>query len=121
MVVNEELFKENDLHIHVPEGAVPKDGPSAGVALTTAIASLYSNRKVDHLLGMTGEINLRGKVMPIGWLREKSIAANRSGLKKILIPKDNVKDLEDVPSTVLKELEIIPVGTIDEVLNIALK
>ncbi|MBQ7276949.1 MAG: endopeptidase La [Bacilli bacterium] len=119
--INEELFKENDLHIHVPEGAVPKDGPSAGVALATAIASLYSNRKVDHLLGMTGEITLRGKVVPIGGLREKSIAANRSGLKKILIPKDNVKDLEDVPESVLKELEIIPVSTINDVLSIALK
>jgi len=119
--INEDLFKENDLHIHVPEGAVPKDGPSAGVALATAICSLYSNRKVDHLLGMTGEITLRGRVVPIGGLREKSIAANRSGLKKILIPKDNLKDLEDVPESVLKELEIIPVSTIDEVLKIALK
>lgn len=119
--INEELFKENDLHIHVPEGAVPKDGPSAGVALATAIASLYSNRKVDHLLGMTGEITLRGKVVPIGGLREKSIAANRSGLKKILIPKGNIKDLEDVPESVLKELEIIPVSTINDVLSIALK
>ena len=119
--INEDLFKEKDLHIHVPEGAVPKDGPSAGVALATAIASLYSNRKVDHLLGMTGEITLRGKVVPIGGLREKSIAANRSGLKKILIPADNVKDLEDVPESVLKELEVIPVSTINDVLSIALK
>lgn len=119
--INEDLFKDNDLHIHVPEGAVPKDGPSAGITLTTAIASLYSNRKVDHLVGMTGEITLRGRVTPIGGLREKSIAANRSGLKKIIIPKENMKDLDDVPETVLKELEIIPVSTIDEVLSIALK
>lgn len=114
------VFKTNDIHIHVPEGAVPKDGPSAGVALTTAIVSLLTQRKVDHTLGMTGEVTLRGRVLPIGGLREKSIAAHRSGLKKILIPVENVKDIEDVPATVLEQLQIIPVTTLDEVLNIAL-
>ncbi len=118
--IDSEIFLHNDIHIHVPEGAVPKDGPSAGVALTTAITSLLTKRKVDHNLGMTGEITLRGRVLPIGGLREKSIAAHRSGLKKILIPKENVKDIEDIPSTVLEELEIIPVSTADEVLKIAL-
>ena len=103
--IDPELFSKNDIHIHVPEGAVPKDGPSAGVALTTAIASLLTHRKVDHTLGMTGEITLRGRVLPIGGLREKSIAAHRSGLKKILIPKENVKDIEDIPETVLKDLQ----------------
>lgn len=119
--IDQEVFKTNDIHIHVPEGAVPKDGPSAGVALTTAIVSLLTHRKVDHTLGMTGEITLRGRVLPIGGLREKSIAAHRSGLKKILIPIENVKDIEDVPPTVLEELQIIPVATAEEVLEIALK
>ena len=118
--IDPEVFSKNDIHIHVPEGAVPKDGPSAGVALTTAIASLLTHRKVDHKLGMTGEITLRGRVLPIGGLREKSIAAHRSGLKKILIPKENMKDIEDIPETVLKDLQIIPVSTAEEVLEIAL-
>lgn len=118
--IDKDIFKTNDIHIHVPEGAVPKDGPSAGVALTTAIASLLSKRKIDHTIGMTGEITLRGRVLPIGGLREKSIAAHRSGLKTILIPKENVKDIEDIPQSVLENLKIIPVSTIDEVLDIAL-
>ena len=118
--IDESIFKTNDIHIHVPEGAVPKDGPSAGVTLTTAMVSLLTNRKVDHSIGMTGEITLRGRVLPIGGLREKSIAANRSGLKKILIPIENVKDIEDIPATVLEQLQIVPVATLDEVLNIAL-
>ena len=115
--IDKDIFKTNDIHIHVPEGAVPKDGPSAGVALTTAIASLLSKRKIDHTIGMTGEITLRGRVLPIGGLREKSIAAHRSGLKTILIPKENVKDIEDIPQSVLENLKIIPVSTIDEVLD----
>ena len=118
--IDEAIFKSNDIHIHVPEGAVPKDGPSAGVALTTSIVSLLTNKKVDHTLGMTGEVTLRGRVLPIGGLREKSIAAHRSGLKKILIPIENVKDIEDIPATVLEQLQIVPVATVDEVLKIAL-
>lgn len=118
--IEPEIFSKNDIHIHVPEGAVPKDGPSAGVALTTAIVSLLTQRKVDHTLGMTGEITLRGRVLPIGGLREKSIAAHRSGLKKIIIPQENVKDIEDIPASVLEELQIIPVSSAEEVLNIAL-
>ena len=118
--IDPEIFGKNDIHIHVPEGAVPKDGPSAGVALTTAIVSLLTQRKVDHTLGMTGEITLRGRVLPIGGLREKSIAAHRSGLKKIIIPQENVKDIEDIPASVLAELQIIPVNSAEEVLNIAL-
>ena len=92
----------------------------ANPILPTAIVSLLTQRKVDHTLGMTGEVTLRGRVLPIGGLREKSIAAHRSGLKKILIPVENVKDIEDVPATVLEQLQIIPVTTLDEVLNIAL-
>ena len=92
--IDYKLFNENDVHIHVPEGAIPKDGPSAGVTITTGIISSFTNRPVDHTVGMTGEITLRGKVLPIGGLREKSIAAHRSGLQTILIPVDNIKDLE---------------------------
>ena len=115
------LFKENDIHIHVPEGAVPKDGPSAGVTMTTAIVSALTNRKVDRLVGMTGEITLRGRVLPIGGLKEKSIAAYRSGLKKIIIPKDNIKDIEDIPETVQKALEIKPVDNIHDVIEEAIR
>ena len=119
--IDMKLFNENDIHIHVPEGAVPKDGPSAGVTITTAIVSAFTNKKVDHALGMTGEITLRGRVLPIGGLKEKSIAAHRSGLKTIMIPFDNKKDLEDIPDDVKNNLEIIPVETIDEIITRALK
>jgi len=119
--IDEKIFTDNDIHIHVPEGAVPKDGPSAGVTITTAIVSALTNKKVDHNLGMTGEITLRGRVLPIGGLKEKSIAAHRSGLKTIMIPFDNKKDLEDIPQDVKDNLEIIPVATIDEIITRALK
>ena len=118
--IDSKLFKENDIHVHVPEGAVPKDGPSAGVTMATAIISALSHRLARHTVGMTGEITLRGRVLPIGGLREKSIAAHRSGLKTILIPKENVRDIDDIPEGVKKELEIIPVSTIDEVVKHAL-
>ena len=110
------VFKENDIHIHVPEGAIPKDGPSAGVTLATAIVSCVCGKAVNHSIGMTGEITLRGRVLPIGGLREKSIAAHRSGLKKILIPEDNVRDLDEVPESVKNSLEIIPVSDVEQVL-----
>ncbi len=113
-------FNENDIHIHVPEGAVPKDGPSAGVTLTTGIVSALSGKPVDSHIGMTGEVTLRGQVLPIGGLREKSIAALRSGLKTILIPKDNERDLDDVPDEVKKSLKIIPVANVGEVLDYAI-
>ncbi len=115
------VFHEIDIHIHVPEGAVPKDGPSAGVTITTAIVSALTNKKVDHHIGMTGEITLRGRVLPIGGLKEKSIAAHRSGLKTIMIPIANERDLEDVPEDVKKNLEIIPVETVDEIITRVLK
>ena len=119
--INIKDIKESDVHIHVPEGAVPKDGPSAGVTITTALISTFTNRAVRHDIGMTGEITLRGQVLPIGGLREKSIAAHRSGLKKILIPYDNLKDTDEVPVSVKNSLEIIPVKTIDEIIDIVLK
>ncbi len=114
------LLKENDLHIHVPEGAVPKDGPSAGITMTTAICSLLSGISVDPELAMTGEISLRGAVLPIGGLPEKLMAAVRAGVTRVLIPQANVRDLEDVPEEVRAQLEIKPVKTLDEVLKEAL-
>jgi ATP-dependent Lon protease len=115
------LFTKDDIHLHVPEGATPKDGPSAGVTMATAIVSSFANRPVDHTLGMTGEITLRGLVLPIGGLREKSIAAKRSGLKTILIPKENVRDLDEVPESVKSTLQIIPIETIDDAVMHAMK
>lgn len=115
--IDNSIFEKNDVHIHVPEGAVPKDGPSAGVTLTTAIVSALSNKPVDCHIGMTGEITLRGQVLPIGGLREKSIAAHRSGLTTIFIPKENERDIEDIPEEVRNVLEIHPVSHIKEILN----
>lgn len=115
--VNTVPFKEKDLHIHVPSGSVPKDGPSAGIALFTAIASLVTGIPVNGKLAMTGEITLRGMVLPIGGLKEKLIAAQRAGIKKALIPKDNAVDLKDVPEEVLSQLEIVEVETIEDVLR----
>jgi len=118
--INQDILDNNDIHIHVPEGAIPKDGPSAGVTMATAIVSALSKRPVIRDLGMTGEITLRGAVLPIGGLREKSIAAHRSGLKKILIPFENQPDIEDIPQEVRNSLEIVPVKTIDEVIKHAI-
>lgn len=113
--IPKEVFSENDIHIHVPEGAVPKDGPSAGVTITTAIVSALTNKPVPKDIGMTGEITLRGLVFPIGGLREKSISAHRSGLKKILIPWKNQKDIDDIPQEVKKDLKIVTVQKFSEV------
>lgn len=110
-------FEENVIHIHVPEGAVPKDGPSAGVTFTTSIISALSGRPVSHLIGMTGEITLRGKVLPIGGLKEKSLAALRHGLKTIFIPKDNKRNLVDIPKEVTSEITFIPVSNYIEIYN----
>ncbi|MDD3172033.1 MAG: magnesium chelatase domain-containing protein, partial [Bacilli bacterium] len=118
--INYTLFDENDIHIHVPEGAVPKDGPSAGVTIATAIISAFSHRLVDHKIGMTGEITLRGRVLPIGGLREKAIAAHRSGLDKILIPQENMRDIDEIPESVRKDLKIVSVMVIDDVIDQAL-
>ena len=110
-------FRERDLHIHVPSGAVPKDGPSAGIALFTALASLFTGKKVDPTLAMTGEITLRGAVMPIGGLKEKLLGARRAGIRRVLIPKENTVDLKDVPAEVLRDIEIVPVETVEQVLR----
>lgn len=118
--IDYEMFENQDIHIHFPEGAVPKDGPSAGVTIVTAVVSAFTNTPVDHLIGMTGEITLRGRVLPIGGLKEKSIAAARSGLKRILIPRENLKDLDEIPNTVKEQLEIIPIDEACEAISYAL-
>jgi len=116
-----EVFEKNDIHVHVPAGAVPKDGPSAGITMTTAIASLVNNIPVSPEYAMTGEVSLRGRVMPIGGLPEKLMAAARAGIKKVFIPEENKDDLKEVAEEVLNELEIIPVKKVEDVLGIVLK
>ncbi len=118
--INPEVFEKRDIHIHVPEGAIPKDGPSAGVAMCTSIVSALTGISVSKEVAMTGEITLRGRVLQIGGLKEKLLAAHRGGIKTVVIPIDNQKDLADIPDNVKKGIQIIPVGTIDEVLKIAL-
>ena len=114
------IFDRNDFHIHVPEGATPKDGPSAGVGMVTSIISAITEIPVDKNVAMTGEITLRGLVLPIGGLKEKLLAAHRAGIKKVLIPIENKKDLVEVPKTILENMEIITVKNVDEVLKVAL-
>ena len=105
--IDKELFTENDIHIHVPEGAVNKDGPSAGTAVTTTIISLLKNKPISSKISMTGEITLRGRVLPIGGLKEKVIGAHRAGIRKIIIPKENERDLDEIPKDILKDIEFI--------------
>jgi ATP-dependent Lon protease len=119
--ISPDEFKDVDIHIHVPAGAVPKDGPSAGIAMFTALASLFSGKKVRPDIAMTGEITLRGLVLPIGGLKEKTLAALRAGIKKVIYPKLNQKDLPELPAEVKENIELIPVETVDEVLEIALE
>jgi ATP-dependent Lon protease len=114
------IFEKNDIHLHVPEGATPKDGPSAGVAMSASIVSALTGIPVRRDVAMTGEITLRGRVLPIGGLKEKLLAALRGGITTVLIPKDNEKDLEEIPDNVKRNLKIIPVATADEVLSNAL-
>ncbi len=110
-------FDKKDLHIHVPSGAIPKDGPSAGVALLTTIASLVTGHEVDPKLAMTGEISLRGAVLPVGGIKEKVLAAHRAGIKRVILPKENLKDLDDVPEDVKAEMEFLPVETVEDVIK----
>lgn len=119
--IKPEVFEKSDIHIHVPEGATPKDGPSAGAAMTVAMVSVFTGIPVRADVAMTGEITLRGEVLPIGGLKEKLLAAHRGGIKTVLIPEQNVKDLADIPDNVKNKLEIVPVRWIDKVLEIALE
>ena len=119
--IRDDFYEKRDLHIHVPEGATPKDGPSAGIAMTTAIVSVLTGIPVRADVAMTGEITLRGEVLPIGGLKEKLLAAHRGGIKVVLIPEENVKDLADIPDNVKNKIEIVPAKWIDKVFEIALE
>jgi ATP-dependent Lon protease len=119
--INDDVFSKTDLHIHVPAGAIPKDGPSAGITMATSIASALTGRAVNKNTALTGEVTLRGRVLPIGGLKEKTLAAKRMGIKKVIIPKRNKKDLEDIPKYIKKDMEFVFVETMDDVLKFALK
>ncbi|ENM5842638.1 endopeptidase La [Vibrio mimicus] len=119
--INPDFYEKRDIHVHVPEGATPKDGPSAGIAMCTALVSSLTGNPVKAEVAMTGEITLRGEVLPIGGLKEKLLAAHRGGIKTVLIPKDNERDLEEIPDNVIADLQVIPVQWIDEVLKVALE
>jgi ATP-dependent Lon protease len=118
--IDPKTFEKNHIHVHVPEGAVPKDGPSAGVAMSTVLASVYGQKPIRRDIAMTGEVTLRGRVLPIGGLKEKMIAAHRAGIKTVFIPQQNVKDLVEIPEKIKKDLEIVPVDHVDQVLQRAL-
>ena len=119
--IDEEAFENRSFHVHVPAGAIPKDGPSAGITMATAIASLLSGRPVKHTVGMTGEITLQGRVLPIGGLKQKVLAAHAAGITDVIIPERNRADLEDIPEKVREEVAFHPVMSIDEVLGLALE
>jgi ATP-dependent Lon protease len=119
--VDEDAFEDREFHLHVPAGAIPKDGPSAGVTMTTALASLLSGRPVKHTVGMTGEVTLQGRVLPIGGLKQKVLAAHATGLTDVVIPERNRADLDDVPEEVRDVMTFHPVMTVQEVLDIALE
>src|SRR5439155_20346616 len=118
--IDPKLVADSDVHIHVPAGAIPKDGPSAGVAMFTALASLFLNKPVRYDLAMTGEITLRGPVLPIGGLKEKTLAAKRAGIKQVIVPKRNQKDLPEIPDEVRNTLRFHFVETVDQVMEVAL-
>ena len=117
--IPKKFFAEHDIHIHIPEGAVPKDGPSAGITMATAMLSAIIGRKIRADVAMTGEITLRGRVLPIGGLKEKTLAAKNAGIKTICVPKKNEKDMEEIAAEIKKDLEIVYVETMEEVLSVA--
>jgi ATP-dependent Lon protease len=119
--VDPDFFESTDIHLHVPAGAIPKDGPSAGVTMATALASLLTGKRVSSKVGMTGEITLRGQVLPVGGIKEKVLAAHRSGLRRVILPKRNEPDLEDVPEDVREDMEFILVDRVDQVFGAALR
>ena len=112
--------EDHDIHIHLPAGATPKDGPSAGIAMTASLLSTLTNLPVNNTIAMTGEISLRGRVLPIGGLKEKTLAAHRAGIKTVLFPKDNIHDLDDIPEDVKNEIEMIPVSELKEAIGMLL-
>jgi ATP-dependent Lon protease len=117
--IDSDWFGQNDVHVHVPAGAVPKDGPSAGITMATAIASIATGKPVSDEVAMTGELTLTGQVLPIGGLREKSLAAQRADIKKVVFPRENESDLEELPEETRKELEFVPVDSIEEAFEVA--
>src|SRR5206468_4818995 len=119
--VDESAFEEREFHVHVPAGAIPKDGPSAGIALTTALASLMSGRPVTHAVGMTGEVTLQGRVLPIGGVKQKVLAAHAAGLTDVILPERNRGDLDDVPEDVREAMRFHLVMSVDEALALALE
>ncbi len=119
--IPDDAFADREFHVHVPAGAIPKDGPSAGVTMTTALASLLTGRAVRHSVGMTGEVTLQGRVLPIGGLKQKVLAAHAAGLTDVVLPERNRGDLDDVPQDVREAMTFHPVMTIDEVLEVALE
>src|SRR5262249_33977314 len=119
--IDEHVFGDHEFHIHVPAGAIPKDGPSAGITIVTALASLLSGRSVKSTVGMTGEITLQGRVLPIGGLKQKVMAAQAAGLTDVIIPERNEADLDDLPADVRQQMHFHPVKSIDEVLELALE
>jgi ATP-dependent Lon protease len=119
--IDPDLFEQREFHVHVPAGAIPKDGPSAGITMTTALASLLTNRAVKHTVGMTGEVTLQGRVLPIGGLKQKVLAAHAAGLTDVILPERNRGDLDDVPADVREAMRFHPVMTIGEVLELALE
>ena len=121
LAIDEKIFDESDIHIHVPAGAVPKDGPSAGVTMATAVASLLTGRRVYDDVGMTGEITLRGAVLPVGGIKQKVLAAHRAGLTKVILPKRNEQDLDELPEQVRKEMEFVLAERVTDVFAGALE
>jgi ATP-dependent Lon protease len=119
--IEDDAFEDREFHLHVPAGAIPKDGPSAGITMTTALASLLAGRPVKHTVGMTGEVTLQGRVLPIGGLKQKVLAAHAAGLTDVILPERNRADLDDVPEDVREQMSFHPVMTIGEVLELALE